>query len=91
MYCISFPMLSFLPPLIGGRSALDIAEGKRASREVQLPETWEQNQGKCEGEQRRYPGLWPQSRAVFLWKKRSGVSSTPFATSASVKVSIRRL
>lgn len=64
---------------------LGVVEGKRAPRDVQLSETWEQNQGKCAGEKRGHPELWPQGKVFVLWKKCNGVSSIPFTTSASVK------
>lgn len=45
---------------------LDGEERKRASGEVQLPEAWEQNQGKWAGKKRGRPGLWPHSKVFIL-------------------------
>lgn len=61
-------MLSFPQPLQAA-GQLGVVKEKRAPREVQLPEAQEQNQGKCTGQKRGHPGLWPQSRVFVLWKK----------------------
>lgn len=43
--------------------------------EAQLPKGLRHNQGKHEESKNRYPGLWPQSRVIVLWRKRNSVSS----------------
>ena len=74
--CTSF-LMPFFPHFLQVAGQAGCSRAEEGPREVQLPGSWEQNQGKSAGEKREHPGLWPQSKDFVLWKKCNGVSSTP--------------